>query len=336
MPARSWKRIALGLILWIAVMAIFMYLSEGAPKLHVSSASAMGERVENQGDVVFDYETKDLRVFAVTSGEGKDPEIFALTKRLGFWVYDYPSKGNIQGITCLGDDAYIYLLHEANRTLRLVAEDGTRIDPVESRPLSANGAESTMKKAISILRIGDYAHRPGNYRLLIVDGTGGPVNARTDEYDLDSIAFSLCGQDDGDGEVLEYTPEELARFDDDRSRAIDLFEDAVSRRTPTEAVVFEGSRMPDTQKDIYAQTTLGTYYKVEGKNRVFRWEHDISYHLVMNGEYKDTLLRHETNYMKHSLFEDGLSSISSSYKVEHTEALDDLNRVFHLFFPSTP
>ena len=90
--------------------------------------------------------------------------------------------------------------------------------------------------------------------------------------------------------------------------------------------------MPDTQKDIYARTTLGTYYKVEGKNRVFRWEHDISYHLVMNGEYKDTLLRHETNYMKHSLFEDGLSSISSSYKVEHTEALDDLNRVFHLFF----
>ncbi len=336
MLARYWKRVALWLILWAALIAVSMSFSGGPRKLYLSSTSAMEKRVENPGDVVFDYETEDLRVFAVSSGEGESPEMFALTRRLGFWTYDYPSRSNIQGITCLGDDAYIYLPHEADRTLHLLTENGTRIDPVESRALSANGAGSTVKKAISILRIEDYANRPGNYKLVIEDGTGKPINSKDDEYDLYSIALSLTGPGDEDEMLLEFTSGELARFGDDRSRAIELFVDTVTQRTPTEATSFDGSKMPDTQKNIYSRTTLGTYYKVEGKNRVFRWEHDISYHLVMNGEYKDTLLRHETNYMAHSLFEDGLSSISSSYKVEHTEALDELHRVFHLFFPNTP
>jgi hypothetical protein len=334
MLARYWKRIVLWLILWVALMAVSVCFSEGAPFL--SSRSAVEEHVERRGEVVFDYETENLRIFAVISEEGKEPEMVALTKRLGFWTYSYPSRNNVQGITCLGDDAYIYLRHEADRTLCLLTEDGTRIDPVESRALSVNGGQSTMEKAVSILRIENYANRPGNYKLVVEDGSGKPVNSKNSEYDLDSVALSLLGPGDEDDGLLEFTPMELSRFDDDRSRAIDLFVAVVSKRTPIEAVAFEGSKMPDTQKNIYARTTLGTYYKVEGKNRVFRWVHDVSYHLVMNGEYKDTLLRNETNYMEHSLFKDGLSSISSSYKVEHTEALDELHRVFHSFFPNTP
>lgn len=99
-----------------------------------------------------------------------------------------------------------------------------------------------------------------------------------------------------------------------------------------EPVTFKSTKMPDVEKNIYAATTLGTYNKVEGKNKIFQWEHRVDYQLVMNGGYKDVLLRHETNYMTHSLFKDGLSVINSSYKVEPSQKLDALDRIYHLFF----
>lgn len=118
-----------------------------------------------------------------------------------------------------------------------------------------------------------------------------------------------------------------------KAQVIDVFKQAISRKIPIEPVTFESTKMPDVEKNIYAATTLGTYYKVEGKNRIFRWDHKVNYQLVMNGEYKDVLLRHETNYMTHSLFKDGLSVINSSYKVEPSQELDALDRIYHLFFP---
>ncbi len=331
--SRSIKRIAVKFILWLVIMTcLSAYVYADTPKLYLSSQSAMEKHVDNEDKVIFDYETEKLRVFAVSSQDSEPPKIYALKKMLGFWVCDYPSKRNIQGITYAGNDAYIYLLEEAGRTLYLQTEAGEKIDPVESRPLLADGTDGSGNPAISILKIADYASHLGNYRLMIQHSSGKIISAKNDELDLDSMTL-VCGAYDENSQLVEYTSKELGRFGDDRAQVIDVFKQAISRKIPMEPVTFESTKMPDVEKNIYAATTLGTYYKVEGKNRIFRWDHKVNYQLVMNGEYKDVLLRHETNYMTHSLFEDGLSVINSSYKVEPSQELDALDRIYHLFFP---
>ena len=325
-------RFILWLALWLSAMAcLAVYVSAGSPKLHLSSQNAIQELSGSEDQVVFDYETESLRIVAV-SGEHGEPKLYAVKKWMGFWVLDYPSKRNIQGITYGGDDDYVYFLDATGSTVYLQMQGGDKIYPLESRSLPAGDAGTNGKYAISVFRIGGYAGKPGNYQLVMQDTSGKTINSKTDELDFDSIAL-FYGTGDEDSLLLEYLPGDISRLDDDRARLIDVFKQNISGKIPTGPVAFESTKMPEVQKHIHTSTALGTYYKVEGKHKIYRWDHKVNYHLVMNGEYQGVLLRHETNYMNHNLFEDGLSAISSSYKVEPGRELDELLRIFHLFFP---
>jgi hypothetical protein len=320
------------LIVAVACLAgLVFYVSAGASGPYLSSEDAIQERVED-GEVVLDYETEHLRVFAVSRQQG-EVELYAVKRRMGFWVWDYPSERNIQEISYVGNDAYIYLVEKTGSTgiaLCLESEDGGRIDPLKSAQVLAQGTD-TGGYAVAVFKIADYGSRPGNYRLVISDLSGEPLNAKADELDFDSIAL-FCGTGD-DSRLLEYSPEELSLLADQRTRLLDAFRGVISRKTPIEPVCLEGAKRPEMDEDIHASTILGTYYKVEGKYRIFRWTHQVSYHLVLNGEYEGVLLRHETSYTEHSLFEDGLSAINTSYKAEPGPELDALVHIYHLFFP---
>ena len=92
------------------------------------------ERVED-GEVVLDYETEHLRVFAVSRQQG-EVELYAVKRRMGFGFGITRQKKHPR-ISYVGNDAYIYLVEKTGSTgiaLCLESEDGGRIDPLKSAP----------------------------------------------------------------------------------------------------------------------------------------------------------------------------------------------------------
>ena len=266
-----------------------VYVSAGSPKLHLSSQNAIQELSGSEDQVVFDYETESLRIVAV-SGEHGEPKLYAVKKWMGFWVLDYPSKRNIQGITYGGDDAYVYFLDATGSTVYLQMQGGDKIypwNPDRCRQVMQAQTANTQYPYSGL------AAMPvsGNYQLVMQDTSGKTINSKTDELDFDSIAL-FYGTGDEDSLLLEYLPGDISRLDDDRARLIDVFKQAISGKIPTGPVAFESTKMPEVQKHIHTSTALGTYYKVEGKHKIYRWDHKVNYHLVMNGEYQGVLLRH--------------------------------------------
>jgi hypothetical protein len=316
------KAISIRLVVIFALSLISLYVSSGSPSLHLSSQGAMESCLSGEDNVLFDLESYSLRVFVAFNNDIHEPKVYALVKRFGLWLCDFPSRRNIQGITSVGDDVYIYFLDKPTKTSYLQTEEGEKIEPLVAKKISD-------VHAVYIFKVEKYASKLGNYLLVMEDNEGNVLNVKTPGSHLEKISLSFLRQGEDDGKVMDLTAHEMGTFGDKKDELIDVFLSTIENRSPIEAVVFEGNKTPSIQKDIVASTTLGTYYKVEGKHKVYRWDHRVYYHLILSGQYKDVLVRSESSYLNKSLFDDGISNEVSYYKVRSSK---EISEIYDLFF----
>ena len=132
---------------------------------------------------------------------------------------------------------------------------------------------------------------------MISDLSGEPLNAKADELDFDSIAL-FCGTGD-DSRLLEYSPE-VSAYLRTREPGCWMRLGVISRKLPSNRFVLRAPRGPR-----WTRISMRPPYWV----LTTRWKasigssgtHQVSYHLVLNGEYEGVLLRHE-NQPRNTVF----------------------------------
>ncbi len=300
------------------------YLFEGSVKEISLSAERTIYKLEKKKDVIFKYINDEFCTFIILDDNGL-PQTFSMVKRLGLWVYDFPSNSNIYGITTIKNNLYYYNLcyYENVDAIYLKSKNGTKIEPLKQTKLEINNSIYLAY----VFEIKNYINNKGSYQIIALDKDGNDINVNTNEFEEISIELSLIK--DNTPKLLTYSTDDLLKFNDDRAKLKEVLIKTINNKKPIEPIVFEGCKLPNTQKDVFSETTLGEYIKIEGKNKVFKWNHEISYHIILNGDYKNILIRSDTNYFNNSLFEEGINNNSLYYKLGSSKKLD---RLFDLFF----
>lgn len=295
----------------------------GIKNIKISPEKAIESLSNNKGKVVFEYNNGDFKAFILE--KNSVAKVHSIQKRLGFWLIDYPYGKTISGIATIKNDLYFYNLYQDEKaeSIFLKTENGEVIHPIKYEKIHLDDNSYLAY----IFKIENYIKHKGNVQIVALDKEGSAINVESNEFD--KMEISLSSITDNGNKLYTYSTEEIKNFNDDRGNLKEIFIETINNKKPIEPIVFDGSKFTSTQKDISSSTVLGQYIKIEGKDKVFTWDHSIAYHIRLNGEYKNILTKHEGTYFNHSLYKDGLASNVLYYKVTSS---DELNKLFDLFF----
>lgn len=315
------------LLIKLTVTTIFILVNiiirVGIKNIKFSHKQAMESLLNPKAKVVFQYD--DGKVTSLITEEDSKAKLHSIQKRFGIWLIDYPYIKSDRGIITLKNDLYYYNLYENEKaeSILLKGEKGEVIHPIKEEKIYIKDKNYLAY----VFKVENYTKYMGNLQIMALDKDGNTINVKSNEFDDMKISLSLITN--VGNKLYTYNEEEIKSFKGDKEKLIETFIETINSKTEIEPMVFEGSKMPDIQKDISTSTIFGEYIKIEGKDKVFTWNHNVGYHIMLHGEYKNTLIKSDNSYFNHSLFKDGPSGKSLYYKVASS---DKLNKIFDLYF----
>lgn len=313
----------------IAISTFVYVVTDGAEirQLFVSTEGVADMIKSSESNIVLEYKTDDFYTYFLQSKN--EIKQYAMIKKIGFWVYHYPSTKNLQGITQRGKTLFYYdsLPAAQAETVRLVTPEGTILEPVVQKKIQIG---ATYEIAF-VAKIDDYASRIGDYRIELVAADG--TSLTNPETGLESARFTLVFDEK---QLEEFAQRRYIVKNGENgalwSEVYEATKAALSPKNTTPLQNFDVSAPLHSKRTLTAEVNRGWHLTLYSSKEYFVWQ-DLKKHKVLLDTAQGSMtLETDPDYRKINGSKDAMNLATGmetkGYKLMDTEVLASLFNVF--------
>lgn|GEM_PF-5885005 len=314
----------------IAISSFVYIVTDGAHvrQLFVSTEGVADMKKPSNADIILEYKSDDF--YAYFLKDKNVIESYSMIKKLGLWVFHYPSTKNLQGITLRGDDLYFYrsVVAEQGETVNLLTPQGETIAPVAQTKIQV-AAENQIA---FVFKIENYSEFEGDYLLQLLDANGTVL---TDpKADLNEARFTMIEDEQNLAEFAKRKYiEKIGENQDFWPLVVLATETSMTEKALLEEE-FDFKNLPAAVHVILAEIDRGLHLTIYNSKEYFVWRDLKSYQVLLHTEKGSLLIETEQNYQQINGAKDVKSLASGIQKdVYQLVLVDVLDPLFEIFKP---
>jgi|LSQX01.1.fsa_nt_gb hypothetical protein len=261
----------------IAVSTFVFIITDGADtkQIFMSTEGVADMQKRSDEEIVLEYQTDDFYSYFILSQNEIQP--FSMVKKIGMWVFHYPSRKNLQGFTPRTDGLYFYDSLPANggEAIRAIAPSGEIIEPLVQKKIQA-GAE---ERIAFVFLLPQYLENLGDYRLEIVDAENKNVIA-----DLwDNARFTLIEDKDN---LAEFASRRHIRRQGENEDLWPLVDLAVEKALESDNIqeVLSAGQEESSLHRLEIVLSRDMFLKTFSKNEFLAWPERAEYIIMLRDD----------------------------------------------------
>jgi len=285
-------------LLLFAALAIgistFVYVvTDGAEtrQLFVSTEGVADMKKTTESDIVMEYKTDDFYAYFLRSKN--EMKKYSMIKKIGLWVYHYPSTKNPQGITVRGDTLYYYDSLPAGQaeTVRLVTPDGSFLEPVMQKKIQIGAAY----EIAFVAKIDDYGNQIGDYLIELVSADGSSLtNAETG---LVSARFTLIFDEK---QLEEFAQRKYVVKNGENgdlwSEVYEATKTALTQENTISLPDFDTSATPHSIRALMAEINRGWHLTLYSSKEYYVWQDQKNFKVLLDTGQGSLVIETEQDY----------------------------------------
>lgn len=313
----------------IAISTFVYVVTDGAEirQLFVSTEGVADMKKTTESNIELEYKTDDFYAYFLRSKN--EIEQYSMIKKIGLWVYHYPSTKNLQGITLRGDALYFYDSLPANQaeTVRLVTPNGSVLEPVVQKKIQIGAAY----EIAFVVKIDDYANQIGDYLIELVAADGTSLSHP--ETGLDSARFTLVFDEK---QLEEFAQRKYVVKNGENgalwSEVYEATKSALSQENTTPLQDYNSSTPAHSIRVLTAEINRGWHLTLYSSKEYYVWQDQKKYKALLDTEQGSIVIETEPDYREINGSKDAKNLASGIetkvYKLTDIEAIASLFNVF--------
>ncbi len=285
----------------VLVVSVFVYImTNGAEtrQIFLSTEGVADMKKPSEAEILMEYRTDDFYAYFIRNKN--DIQAFAMIKKIGLWVYDYPSTKNLQKVTSRESAWYYYdfVAVSEGDSVRFRTPQGDKLEPVMQRKERV-GAQDYLLFVFRLERgdfeIGDYALEILDAsQQTIVDATAGLESARftllLDELKLEEFAKRKVVVENG--ENRELWPE------------VFLATNRSLQEAQPSSLMMDLKKLPHAKHVILAEIDRGRHLTFYSSKEFYVWQELVRYRYLLDSDQGAVLVIVSPDYKQMNGFDD--------------------------------
>lgn len=314
----------------IAISSFVYIVTDGAHvrQLFVSTEGVADMKKPSDAENILEYKTDDF--YAYFLKDKNVIESYSMIKKLGLWVFHYPSTKNLQGITLRGEDLYFYRSVSADQgmSVNLLTPLGETLIPVAQTKIQV-AAESQIA---FVFKIEDYSSSAGDYLLQLLDDNGNVLTLP--DAGLQEARFTMIEDEQN---LAEFAKRKYVEKSGENQDLWPLLVLATETSIADKALLeeeFDFETLPYAVQVILAEIDQGWHLTIYNSKEYYVWRDLKSYQVLLHTEKGSLLIETEQDYRQINGAE-GVRSLAEGIKKEvyQLTSVSVLEPLFEIFKP---
>jgi len=314
----------------IAISSFVYIVTDGAQvrQLFVSTEGVADMKKSSDAEIILEYKADDFYAYFLKDKNVIDS--YSMIKKLGLWVFHYPSTKNPQGITLRGDDLYFYrsVTAEQAESVNMLTPQGDTLVPVAQTKIQV-AADSQIA---FVFKIEDYSNFEGDYLLQLLDANGNVLTSPN--AGLLEARFTLIEDEQNLAEFAKRKYVEKSGENQDLWPLLVLAtEKSISEKALLEEE-FDFEALPFAVQMILADIDQGWHLTIYNSKEYYVWRDLKSYQVLLHTEKGSLLIETDQDYRQINGAED-VRSLAEGIKKEvyQLTSVSVLEPLFEIFKP---